>query len=76
MDFYIGPVLVGQAYVEMAVGKSNDRSNATEKSNVLGPVTKVDDGYVLKEKRGVYIGCCLPFSRGPYLWQTLRQTSD
>eukprot|EP00903_Cladosiphon_okamuranus_P015237 g14083.t1 len=43
VDFYVGPVLIGQAYVEMAVGKPNDRSNAADKPSVLGPVTKVFD---------------------------------
>lgn len=49
VDFYVGPVLVGQAYVEMAVGKPNDRSNATDKPSVLGPVTKVAGRCALNE---------------------------
>lgn len=41
VDFYVGAVLIGQAYVEMAVAKPNDRSNVAGKPSVLGPVTKV-----------------------------------
>lgn len=48
VDFYVGPVLIGQAYVEMAVAKPNDRGNATDKSSVLGPVTKVPGRCVLR----------------------------
>lgn len=38
IDFYVGPVLVSQAPVEMAVVTSSD---SAEDSEVLGPVTKV-----------------------------------
>ncbi|CAM9732424.1 unnamed protein product [Ectocarpus sp. 12 AP-2014] len=43
VDFYIGAVLIGQAYVEMSVVKPNDSSGAADKPDVLGPVAKAFD---------------------------------
>lgn len=52
VDFYVGAVLIGQAYVEMAVVKPNDSSGAVDKPDVLGPVAKVTGGYALEGGRG------------------------
>lgn len=38
VDFYVGPILVAQAWVKMAVVTSNE---STEEQDILGPVAKV-----------------------------------
>ncbi len=55
VEIFVGPVLIGQAPVEMVVGEPSDGlDDASEKSSVLGPVTKV----------GLFAGCLLPRAEG------------